>query len=382
MDQPDLSQVPATTPPAGVIPNFTNPPSQQVPMIVVSTVVLALTIVFVTIRIYTGVRILHRLGTEEVLTLVATIFSIAYVGIVLSLSHKSRHLWDVPLIWFTEDYWKIRYAGNTIQAFAYFTSRLPILVLYIRLFGRQAGFRFACYFALFANFAVYLTAIPLLSYFCAPRIGEDWNSLDVFDKCKTLLNWAVIQGSLDIALDLYIFILPLPPVLRLQMPKRKKIGVLIVFLTGFFAVIASGIGFYFRYKLTFTPDINWNEGAYICAAIVEINIAIICSCMPACANLYRHERENSILFTPIRIFLDQYVLKSSSSGTQKTPKSVYRGGHSATHHNTSTTHNYIHLQDASPFTSRPMPYHFDFESSVTSDQTSNSITRMVDVVVV
>jgi hypothetical protein len=105
-------------------------------------------------------------------------------------------------------------------------------MLYLRLFGRKPGFRVACYIGIVANFAIYMTAIPLLSYFCTPPIGGSWSSLDVFAKCKKLLDWAVIQGSLDIVLDIYIFVLPLPVVLGLQMPMGKKLGVLVIFLTG------------------------------------------------------------------------------------------------------------------------------------------------------
>lgn len=111
---------------------------------------------------------------------------------------------------------------------------MPILLLYLRLFGRNRGFRFACYFAISAAFAIYVTSIPLLSYFCTPRsyYMGGWNSPDLFVQCKKLLNWAMIQGSLDITLNVYIFILPLPVVLGLQLDRKKKLGVLGIFLTG------------------------------------------------------------------------------------------------------------------------------------------------------
>ncbi|KAK3934388.1 hypothetical protein QBC46DRAFT_273902 [Diplogelasinospora grovesii] len=270
---PDLAQTPAAAPPPGQMPNFVNPPSQQAAMIAVSTVMMALTLTFVSLRLYNSLWVTKKPGIEDWLCVLAMIFSFTYAGIVLDLSFVSRHMWDVPLIWFTENYWKairddntqIRFAGNTIQAFAYFTSRLPILILYLRLFGRNQSFRILCYGGMAADFAIYLTAVPLLSYFCTPPIhGGDWNSLDVFAKCKQLLDWAVIQGSLDIALNVYIFILPLPTVLNLHMAPGKKLGVLAIFLTGLLAVVASGVGFYYRHQLSFTPDVNWNEGAYIC----------------------------------------------------------------------------------------------------------------------
>ena len=32
------------------------------------------------------------------------------------------------------------------------------------------------------------------------------------------------------------------------------------------AVIASGISLYYRYQLSYGPDINWNEGAFVATA--------------------------------------------------------------------------------------------------------------------
>lgn len=39
-------------------------------------------------------------------------------------------------------------------------------------------------------------------------------------------------ASVDVILDFAILLVPLPPVLKLQMPPRQKFGVLLVFLTG------------------------------------------------------------------------------------------------------------------------------------------------------
>jgi hypothetical protein len=232
LDHADLAHTPAAMPPEGQITNFVDPPSQQTTMIAVSTVMIFLTVLFVSIRLYTSLRINQLPGIEDWLCVLAVIFSFGYIGVILSLSHVARHMWDVPIIWFTENYWKIRFAGNTLQALAYFTSRLPILLLYLRLFGRKKGFRAAVYIAIAAAFAVYITSIPLLSYFCTPPPGGDWGSLDVFAKCINLLAWAMVQGSCDIALNLYILLLPLTAIMGLQMPAKKKLGVLAIFLTG------------------------------------------------------------------------------------------------------------------------------------------------------
>lgn len=111
---------------------------------------------------------------------------------------------------------------------------MPILLLYLRLFGRNRSVRIACYFAIGAAFAIYITSIPLLAYFCTPRsyYAGSWNSPELFVQCKKLLDWAMVQGSLDVTLNIFIFILPIPVILGLQLDKKKKLGVLAVFCTG------------------------------------------------------------------------------------------------------------------------------------------------------
>ncbi|KAI0409839.1 hypothetical protein F4802DRAFT_542267 [Xylaria palmicola] len=316
----DLANTPAGSPPPGEVTNFVDPPSRQAVMIAISTVAIVWTASFVSIRVHSSLRLTRSLGVEDWLCLVATVFSFGYIGVILSLSYVSRHIWDVPVIWFTENYWKYRFAGNTLQALAYFTSRLPILLLYLRLFGTKRSFRVAVFIAIAAAAGFYLTSIPLISYFCTPSPGGDWGSLDVFAKCQRLLDWALVQGSGDIALNVYILVLPIPPIARLQMPLNKKLGVLAIFLTGLLAVISSALGLYYRYQLSFTPDINWNEGNFISLSVVEINIAIICSCMPAVASFVKHVLRDSTLLVSLRYVLSRFTIHSSgqnSSGKAK-----------------------------------------------------------------
>ena len=42
----------------------------------------------------------------------------------------------------------------------------------------------------------------------------------------------ITQGAINVASDIYIFCLPMPVVWKLQLPPRKKIGVLAIFKTG------------------------------------------------------------------------------------------------------------------------------------------------------
>ena len=60
-----LSQIPATVPPAGVLPNFVDPPSLLPATIGVSTVMVALTLFFVAIRVFLALQSKHKLAMDE-----------------------------------------------------------------------------------------------------------------------------------------------------------------------------------------------------------------------------------------------------------------------------------------------------------------------------
>jgi len=77
-----------------------------------------------------------------------------------------------------------------------------------------------------------MSEVPIVAYFCTPSPGESWNALAVFAKCKKSVWYAIVQGSCNIAADLYIFVLPLDTIHSLQMDARKKLGVYLIFGVG------------------------------------------------------------------------------------------------------------------------------------------------------
>ena len=60
-----LSQIPAGAPPAGVTSNFSNPPSLEHLAIRICTVLMALTLMFVTTRVYLAFQSNHKLALDE-----------------------------------------------------------------------------------------------------------------------------------------------------------------------------------------------------------------------------------------------------------------------------------------------------------------------------
>ncbi|KUI68094.1 hypothetical protein VM1G_04542 [Cytospora mali] len=86
------------------------------------------------------------------------------------------------------------------------------------------------------NFATYFTGIPVNAYYQAPSPGHSWYSVMLSGKPDYTVYWGLVQSTLGIILDLYIFIIPLPIIYQLNLWTRKRIYLAAVFSTAFFVV--------------------------------------------------------------------------------------------------------------------------------------------------
>lgn len=75
----------------------------------------------------------------------------------------------------------------------------------------------------------YASATVVQFYFSTPRPGE---SFFTHQHGKEALKLSVPLSAVGIVIDIYILVLPIAAVWRLQMAKKRKIGVCLVFGTG------------------------------------------------------------------------------------------------------------------------------------------------------
>ncbi|KAL2172386.1 hypothetical protein VTG60DRAFT_6225 [Thermothelomyces hinnuleus] len=98
--------------------------------------------------------------------------------------------------------------------------------------------------------------------------------------------WA--HSAINIATDLWILALPIPLLLRLQMGRKKKIYLLLMFSVGIVITIISIIRFsgLVTYSTSSNPTFNnVNVATY---SVIECNISIVCCCMPPLLSFLRH----------------------------------------------------------------------------------------------
>ena len=124
---------------------------------------------------------------------------------------------------------KWNYASSYVYLVALFGYKLTILLLYLRLFGVNDKFKY-CTWAIMAFVFGYLCSNVLTQIFGCVPIELSWRNGagHCFDRRKAGFTY----GSMNIISDLFIFILPMPMVWRLQLCWKSKLGVMLVFMGG------------------------------------------------------------------------------------------------------------------------------------------------------
>jgi len=93
-------------------------------------------------------------------------------------------------------------------------------------------------------------------------------------------------GIINCFSDLLTTMLPIPIVMRLQMPMRQRVGVCILLCLGLIVTIAGIIRTYFIWKsLIATFDEPWYAYPLWIAAAVEIDLAVV---SPEAGEIIRH----------------------------------------------------------------------------------------------
>jgi hypothetical protein len=117
--------------------------------------------------------------------------------------------------------------------------KLAVYSLIFHAFHPLTYIRWLVYIGVIISFCYYLTAAIVNGIVCGPKGGTDRLSYlagmagqECGDPAGLIQIFTVISGVVNIINDLYLFILPLPAIRKLHMDRRKKRGIMFIFLTG------------------------------------------------------------------------------------------------------------------------------------------------------
>ncbi|KAK4183423.1 hypothetical protein QBC35DRAFT_393904 [Podospora australis] len=233
---------------------------------------------FVAVRIGNNYRHVKGLYLDDWFS----IFAVVLLAILCALYYIMRTEMTDPSVALT-------YMGRIITAVGFMAvltlhfAKVPILILYLRLFGVNRAVRITSWILLTIPLVLLLGAAIYGAAVCSPE-GKNNAQLDLAwqQGCmQPSLGIGVWNGSVSVLVDIIIFVLPLPVISKLKMNLHKKIGLLVVFLAAFLGIAASGITLYFRGIALAGRGLSGVEVGLMLGHMVECSIAIIVGCAPA-----------------------------------------------------------------------------------------------------
>jgi fucose permease len=200
-----------------------------------------------------------------------------------------RHDVDIPQSWLTSLH-QTEYAFTILYNPALMATKTSILIFYLRMArNTQNLLRIASYITLaIVNIAgVVLTFLN--AFQCNPPRAS--YTLNVPGKCLSIVTLYLCSAPVNIITDLAILVLPIPVLTGMRLPQRQKTVLVLTFALGIFVTVVDVIRIYYLQeavdlqnvnegRLGTSVDFSWTASTALMWSAVEVNVGIICACIP------------------------------------------------------------------------------------------------------
>ncbi|GLA36924.1 hypothetical protein AnigIFM63309_003421 [Aspergillus niger] len=311
----DTGRTPAGSPPPGVTPNFVNAPGSEYQIYSVSIGLCAAATLVLIVRLYTRAFILKNLHLDDACCVMGQLC--AWIFAILSIINVKNgygvHIWDLYLDQLTAFKKKYDLAEEDVYSLGVWFVKTSILLFYLRL-SPEKRFRQITY-AIMAFVAAYsLTSILVFTLGCQP-VAAMWDvSKSAGAKCVDQFSFVYANAAFNVFSDVIILILPIRLCWSLQVSWRQKTMLLMLFILGSFACIVSCVRIITMMPFIHSSDFTWYKVTLATWCMVEINVGIICACLPVMRPLF--------LQTFPRLFSS--IGSRNTSGNQQSSENSYQ----------------------------------------------------------
>ncbi|KAF4930352.1 Satratoxin biosynthesis SC1 cluster protein 4 [Colletotrichum viniferum] len=240
---------------------------------VTSIVFTSLSFIVVALRLYTRIIVVGNVGVDDYLIPAALAASIGFSVVVM---HQIKFGLGMPMATSTPDNLCL-WATIPTYNLALLFCKLSIILSYLRVF-KVATTQKICK-AMLVVLAFYGAWTVFGSIFMCVPVQAFWG--DGTGRCMDRLAFWFSNAVLNIATDIIIVVIPIPLIRTLQISRKQKIALIMVFAVGGFVCITSIIRLRSLYEISISPDTS-RDGVHIATwSGIEINVAIICASAPA-----------------------------------------------------------------------------------------------------
>lgn len=173
--------------------------------------------------------------------------------------------------------WQYFWLFQIFYKFTLFLNKLAFLALYLRLFPTPR-FRIVTIATIAVVSAGTCSFVISTVFQCIPVEAYWDHSLGGTCVNNKAVRWS--WAAFNTLLDVWVCLMPLPVIHRLQMSPLKKAGVMVLFGLGLFVCVASGIRMVALEDSTTTKDRTWGSFSTLAWSSIEASVGLICTCIP------------------------------------------------------------------------------------------------------
>ncbi|KAJ5988612.1 hypothetical protein N7481_003822 [Penicillium waksmanii] len=159
--------------------------------------------------------------------------------------------------------------------------KISFCLLYLKVFS-ITKLRWLYYLVIVIVTCQFIEELFVVIFQCSP-VSKFFHPTTVAGSCIDLYVFYFISFATRLATDILLFLLPIPHVLRLQMPFGVKAGLVVMFGLGLLVCVTSIVRV--AYIRHFEKDLTWDLVEALNWSSIEVCIAILIACIPSFRNL-------------------------------------------------------------------------------------------------
>ncbi|KAF2826620.1 hypothetical protein CC86DRAFT_292356 [Ophiobolus disseminans] len=227
----------------------------------------ALALVIVGLRWYS--RMMSRkgsVGTEDWMVTLAMLLSVAFTALIGGEFHTPSPRITLRLI----------FAQSLLYHLSTNLIKASFCIQYLRLFSLVRPVAWACIVLQVAILGAAAWGVFGVVFLCDP-VHRYWDVREGVGECGDAQRHFLTTGVVGVGLDWVIWILPIPVVGRLKLPRRQKAGLLGVFGLGGVVCIVSILRLVLVYHFAREGKVTKSGTFALIWSTLELNVAIICA---------------------------------------------------------------------------------------------------------
>ncbi|KAM0550239.1 hypothetical protein ACHAPJ_009088 [Fusarium lateritium] len=276
-------------PPPGYTVNFDHPQQQHAILAyVLSGLGMTMSTLFFVQYMYVKLCLMRACDVETVLLVLAWITGAANHGLMVSswvVKTLGVHVWEMSLDKYNL-FNKVTDA-NSINRFCHIYRILLSLVLFYRHLSPQIWWK-RCAWAIAALIICYNTAILFAVIFTCHPISKHWDARMTGGSCGHPVGIYMTTATMGIVTDLVLLIMPIPMVWGLQMPKRQKIGVIMLLFIGIGTLLTAVIRLTLFIPALYASDSTWDLSPSQVLILPEASLLVTCPCLTTLRRFFAH----------------------------------------------------------------------------------------------